>query len=84
MYRVPMTLVIQEGHVCVHGCWGKFTQVEQCGFARFGLRQWLQPHQFALGGLGVQAALQELIHFWGFASRGRGSTCRAPTLRVRA
>lgn len=84
IYRAFLTSVIQEGHVCVHGCWGKFAQVEQRGFARLCLRQRLQTHQFALGGLGIQAALQELIPFQGFLNSGRSFSCEAPTLKSRA
>ncbi|KAF2987205.1 hypothetical protein EK904_012141 [Melospiza melodia maxima] len=82
--KASLTSVIQEGHVCVHGCWGKFTQVEQRGLARLCLRQWLQTHQFALGGLGIQAALQELIPFQGLFSSGKSFSCEAPTLNSRA
>lgn len=84
IYRASLTSVIQEGHVCVHGCWGKFAQVEQCGLTRLCLRQWLQTHQFALGGLGIQAALQELLPFQGFFSSGKSFSCEAPTLNSRA
>lgn len=84
IYRAPLTSVIQEGHVCVHGRWGKFAQVEQRGFTCLCLRQRLQTHQFALGGLGIQAALQELLPFQGFFNSGRGFSCEAPTLNNRA
>lgn len=83
IYRASLTSVIQEGHVCVHGCWGKFAQVEERGFARLCLRQRLQTHQFALGGLGIQAALQELLPFQGFFNSGRSFSCEAPTLNSR-
>lgn len=84
MYRASLTSVIQEGHVCVHGRWGKFTQIEQRGFARLCLRQRLQTYQFALGGLGIQAALQELVPFQGFVCSGRSLSCEAPNLNSRA
>lgn len=84
IYRASLTSVIQEGHVCVHGCWGKFAQVEQRGFTRLCLRQWLQTHQFALGGLRIQAALQELVPFQRFLNSGRSFSCDAPTLKSRA
>lgn len=83
IYRASLTSVIQEGHVCVHRCWGKFAQVEQRGLTRLCFRQWLQTHQFALGGLWIQAALQELVPFQGFFDSGRSFSCEASTLNSR-
>ena len=80
MYRVPTASVIQEGHVCVHGCRCKFAQIEQRGLAGFGLRQRLQPHQFALGGLRIQAGIQELVHLQGFVDARGSLSFKGPAL----